>query len=67
LKQGFKPIVKVESCYISDMYSFCSVIEPEDRSSAVVTIADSAIYDVQVGMLSLLPIRTHRGHLINLS
>ena len=46
--QGIRPIVNVDSCYISDMYSFCTVLEPEEKSSAILTIANSVIYDVQV-------------------
>ena len=48
VSQGIRPIVNVDSCYISDMYSFCTVLEPEEKSSAILTIANSVIYDVQV-------------------
>jgi hypothetical protein len=39
------------------MYSFCTVIEPEEGSAAVFTLTDSAIYDVQVSFVLV------KGHL----
>ena len=51
--QGSHPVLNIESCYINDMYSFVTVISPKEITRGVVTMADSVLYDVQVGSVCL--------------
>jgi len=48
--QGPHPIVNLEACYVHEMFSFLTVISPDEVTRGVVTLVDSVLYDVQDGV-----------------
>ncbi len=55
--QGCHPVVNVDSCYVSDLFSFLTVIAPGEVTRGVVTVVDSVLYDLQDG----LKVAVHHG------
>ena len=50
LFQGLRPTIKVESCYASDLFSFITVINAEEVTSAVVAVLNSVFVELQDGL-----------------
>jgi hypothetical protein len=40
--------VNLESCYVHEMFSFLTVISPDEVTKGVVTLVNSVLYDIQV-------------------
>lgn len=48
--EGTRPTITVESCYASDLFSFITVISPEEVSSAVIAVINSVFTELQDGL-----------------
>lgn len=48
--QGPRPRISIDSCCVNELYSFITVITPEEKTSAIITVADSVFYDLQDGL-----------------
>ena len=42
--------MNVESCYVSELFSFLTVISPGEVTRGLVTLTDTVLYDLQDGL-----------------